>query len=77
MPVPGDVDPLNLNIVGSDVLASAVQSDGKTLIAGEFTSVLGQARNNIAQLNADGTLDAGFNPGADGFVTTIAVQADG
>ncbi len=77
VPVPGDVDPLNLNVVGNGVFASAVQPDGKTIIAGRFSSVLGQARNNIARLNADGTLDAGFNPNANGDVISIALQADG
>ncbi|MBE2285889.1 MAG: IPT/TIG domain-containing protein [Prosthecobacter sp.] len=76
-PGPGDLDPLNLNIVGSYVGATAVQPDGKTIIAGEFTSVLGVVRNNIARLNADGTLDAGFNPNANGVVYSVAVQADG
>ena len=74
---PGDVDALNLNIVGSFVYASAVQPDGKTIIGGSFSSVLGQARNNIARLNADGTLDAGFNPNANGSVESVALQADG
>ena len=74
---PGDVDPLNLNIVGSQGLATAVQPDGKTIIAGTFTSVLGQPHTNIARLNADGTLDAGFNPSANNQVFSVAVQPDG
>lgn len=74
---PGDVDPLNAAVVGTYVLASVVQPDGKTIIAGVFSSVLGQPRNNIARLNADGTLDGGFNPNAGGAVYSVAVQADG
>ena len=54
-----------------------MQPDGKTIIAGSFSSVLGVARNNIARLNADGTLDAGFNPNANSFVESVALQADG
>lgn len=57
----------------------AVQSDGKMIIAGAFTSFNGTARNNIARLNSDGSLDATFNPGT-GSSSTIyssAVQADG
>jgi uncharacterized delta-60 repeat protein len=73
---PGDVDPLNVDINGS-VLASAVQPDGKIIIGGNFISVLGQPRNNIARLNADGTLDAGFNPNPNSTVLSVAVQADG
>ena len=38
------------------------QSDGKVLIGGEFTTLGGQSRNGIARLNADGSLDSGFNP---------------
>jgi uncharacterized delta-60 repeat protein len=68
---------LNLSTVGSFVLATAVQPDGKILISGDFTSVLGVARNNIARLNTDGTLDTAFNPNANFQVDTIAVQADG
>src|SRR5205807_1054446 len=50
---------------------------GKILIGGFFTTVLGVTRNNIARLNTDGTLDTAFNPNADSFVLSIAVQADG
>jgi len=70
---PGDVDPLNANVFGSFVVATAVQPDGKTILAGNVTSVLGQPRNNIARLNADGTLDAGFNPNANGRILGVAV----
>ena len=54
-----------------------MQPDGKILIGGHFSSVLGVSRNNIARLNTDGTLDMAFNPNANGNVLTIAVQADG
>ena len=59
------------------VIATAVQPDGKILIGGIFTTVLGVTRNNIARLNTDGTLDTAFNPNANGVVYAIAVQADG
>ena len=59
------------------VSAMVVQPDGKTLIAGYFTSVLGVPRNHIARLNADGTLDMGFDPNANSSVYSLAVQADG
>jgi uncharacterized delta-60 repeat protein len=55
-----------------------VQADGKILIGGDFTTVLGVARNNIARLNADGTLDTAFDPNATSFIVyALAVQADG
>src|SRR5204862_2126597 len=68
---------VNLSTVGSAVDATAVQPDGKILIGGSFTTVLGVARTNIARLNTDGTLDTAFNPNANGDVLAIAVQADG
>ena len=53
--------------------------DGKVLIGGAFTQVGGVGRNRIARLNADGSLDTGFDPGngADWLVTDLAVQSDG
>ncbi len=74
---PGDIDPLNLNIVGSAVYTTAVQPDGKTIIAGDFSTMLGVPRQNIARLNADGTLDMGFDPKPNVGVNCIAVQVDG
>ena len=79
---------LNLNIVGRPfgsspfgsspfVFATVVQPDGKILIGGKFTSVLGVTRTNIARLNTDGTLDTDFVPNANNIVDSIAVQADG
>jgi uncharacterized delta-60 repeat protein len=65
--------------VDSSVNALALQSDGKVLLGGFFTSVGGTARNNIARLNADGSLDTSFDPGtgADSWVLALALQSDG
>jgi uncharacterized delta-60 repeat protein len=61
------------------VYAVAIQSDGKIVIGGNFTSVNGTTINRVARLNADGTLDTGFNPGtgANFPVWTVAIQSDG
>ena len=65
------------------IRAVVVQSDGHILIGGDFTTVAPNggpavARNQIARLNPDGTLDAAFNPNANGGVVyAIALQADG
>ena len=76
--VSGDVDPLDLDINGGFVSATAVQSDGKIIIAGSFSGVLGVPRLKIARINPDGTLDAGFDPKVNGSsVESVAVQADG
>lgn len=45
------------------VTAAVLQPDGKVLIGGLFTSVNGTARNGIARLNANGTLDTTFGNG--------------
>src|SRR5262249_17717925 len=42
----------------------ALQTDGKVVIGGNFTRINNTNRNYIARLNADGSLDDGFNPGA-------------
>ena len=59
------------------LFVAVVQPDGKVLIGGDFTRVLGVARNFIARLNHDGTLDTAFDPNASSTVSSIAVQADG
>ncbi|MBK8287283.1 MAG: delta-60 repeat domain-containing protein [Cellvibrionales bacterium] len=41
----------------------AVQSDGKIIIGGGFTSYHGTAINRIARLNTDGSLDSTFQCG--------------
>ncbi|HEY0606007.1 MAG TPA: delta-60 repeat domain-containing protein [Herpetosiphonaceae bacterium] len=63
--------------VDSFVHALALQPDGKVLLGGAFTSVGGTARSRIARLNADGSLDISFNPGANSTVRTLGVQLDG
>jgi Domain of unknown function (DUF5122) beta-propeller len=43
------------------VYSTAVQADGKALVAGQFTTIGGVTRNHIARLNVDGTLDPAFD----------------
>jgi uncharacterized delta-60 repeat protein len=64
------------------VYSVALQPDGKILIGGNFTTYNGTARNRIARLNADGSLDASFNlgsgvEGSNSLIYSIAVQPDG
>src|SRR5689334_13019895 len=63
------------------VLAVVVQTDGKILLGGGFSTLspnggAAVTRNRIARLNPDGTLDS-FNPNASSDVNAIAVQPDG
>jgi uncharacterized delta-60 repeat protein len=55
----------------------AVQPDGRILIGGNMSTVAGQARTSLARLNADGSLDATFNPSPNFTVSAIVVQPDG
>jgi uncharacterized delta-60 repeat protein len=65
------------------VLSIVMQPDGKILVGGAFTTLYDDntgtqlPRNRIGRINADGSLDATFNPGADGSVNVLAVQRDG
>jgi uncharacterized delta-60 repeat protein len=60
-----------------DVLAVALQPNGKILIGGAFAHFNGVLRNRIARLNPDGTIDSSFNPAADGVVSSLLLQPDG
>ena len=57
--------------------SQTVQEDGKILVGGGLGTLNEAARSCIGRLNADGTLDATFDPGLYGTVETLAVQADG
>src|SRR6185369_17402441 len=64
------------------VYAIAVQPDGKIVVGGGFSAFAPNggpsvARSCIARLNSDGTVDNAFDPNADNFVITLALQADG
>jgi uncharacterized delta-60 repeat protein len=65
--------------VNGAVWAVAETADEKVLVAGEFTSVSGSQRRNVAQLLANGSVDAGFNTGGgpNGAVYALCVQPDG
>jgi uncharacterized delta-60 repeat protein len=77
----GVVDPTFDRSVGLNGTLSclALQEDGKVIVAGDFSSAGAIARNGIARLHADGTLDLGFNggPEAQTNITAMVVQADG
>ncbi len=54
-----------------------LQSDGKIVLGGDFTSLNGSARLRIGRLFSDGTLDNSFVQTVDGTVRAIKIQADG
>ena len=61
------------------VLSMALQANGQIVIAGTFSAVNGINLASVARLNADGSVDATFNPGAgpDGAVNAVVVDAVG
>jgi len=66
----------------AEITCLALQADGKILVGGSFTTLGGGGtgtvvRNRIARLNPDGTLDTGFDPGANDRISAIALQSDG
>lgn len=57
-----------------------VQADGKILLVGKFISYNDTARNGIARINTDGSLDTSFVPGIPGTYNEIfdlSLTADG
>lgn len=77
----GTIDP-TFNIgtgANYEINTIELQSDGKVLVGGNFTSFNGYDSNSLIRLNPDGTVDTTFNIG-DGFnaeVTVILMQPDG
>jgi uncharacterized delta-60 repeat protein len=72
--------------IDAGVSSLAIQSDGKVILGGDFTSVGGAPRNGVARLNANGTLDARFDPGTGpegsftsfgASVSVVTLQPDG
>lgn len=62
-----------------DVRHMAMQTDGKIIIVWDFTTYNGTARNRIARVNTDGTLDTTFNPWtwSNWSIWRILIQSDG
>ena len=61
------------------VASIAIQSDGKILVGGSFTTFTGSSQNKLIRLNSDGSKDSTFNIGS-GFnseVNSVAIQSDG
>lgn len=69
------------NNINGTVYAVAIYNTlgGQQVVVGGSFTVPGQLYQNIARLNLDGSLDAGFNPGtgADSVVHALAVQVEG
>ena len=57
----------------------AIQSDGKIVVGGQFTTYQGVSANRIVRLNSNGSIDTSFNIGTgfNNWVNTLAIQSDG
>jgi uncharacterized delta-60 repeat protein len=56
-----------------------IQGDDKLVVAGDFTEFNGKTARSLIRLNADGSIDSGFDvsAGPNGIVTDADIQADG
>ncbi|HKQ54116.1 MAG TPA: hypothetical protein VJT74_17195, partial [Pyrinomonadaceae bacterium] len=78
----GTLDPSFNPVSGPNavVWATSLQPDGKVIVCGNFATYDGVSRNRIARVNADGTLDTTFTPGAGAtgtIFTATPLQPDG
>ena len=73
----------NVNIPSGNVTEVAVQSDGKVMVAGDFSRVGGQDREDVARVGADGAIDITFTDPNTNFggsfseLHSLLVQPDG
>jgi uncharacterized delta-60 repeat protein/uncharacterized repeat protein (TIGR01451 family) len=77
---PGSVDTTLQTGVGFNgvINALSLQPDGKLIAGGAFTFAGPYPLNQVARLNADGSVDSSFlylQPGSDGLVQTVLSQA--
>ncbi len=63
----------------ADIRSLALQGDGKLLVGGDFYLANGVAKNSVARLSTDGSLDASLSvpATAGGIVTGLLVRSDG
>jgi uncharacterized delta-60 repeat protein len=63
----------------ADIQSIVIQSDGKILVGGYFTTYNGVSANRIIRLNTDGTRDNTFDIGTgfNDFVQKISIQSNG
>ena len=64
---------------GAQVVSAALLPDGKIMVVGTFSRVNGAARDGIARLHGDGTLDRSFDPQfiIEGSIWNVLAEPDG
>ena len=63
----------------NSVYSISLQTDGKIIVGGDFTTYKGITENRIIRLNPDGSKDSSFNTGTgfNSYISSIAMQTDG
>jgi len=63
----------------ANIYTTLVQSDGKILVGGQFTTFSGGSQNYLIRLNSNGSKDTTFNIGTgfDNQIRTLSIQSDG
>lgn len=72
VPTAWNPQPVDVASPTSTAVATLQLNGGVVYVGGSFTSIGGQTRDNVAGIDANGAATA-WNPGADGFVNSIAV----
>ena len=79
--IDGTIDAGFQPLIGANnaIYSMMLQPDNKILISGNFTTYDGIARNRLARINPDGTLDTAFvvGTGANGTINDMVIQTDG
>src|SRR5437868_9442144 len=62
-----------------EITAAVLQSDGRIIVAGRFTSFNGSTHNRVCRLNANGSVDQtfGLGNGINNAALALALQSDG
>ncbi len=67
---------LNVGRGSAVVLAMVRQGDGGMILGGRFKAANGILRDNLLRLRPNGLLDEDWNPSVDGYVYTLALDAN-
>jgi uncharacterized delta-60 repeat protein len=62
---------------GGTIYSIAVQTDGKIICVGSFSTFNGSFRNGMVRLGSNGAVDNTFSGSANGAVYSVALQGDG
>ena len=60
--------------LGNSAYNANIQSDGKIIVAGAFITYSGSSNNYIVRINTDGTKDATYNIGTNGFNNVVYIS---